>query len=419
VDAFKKDAVLQFSRRVRIDTIEEDGHSVVKPTNVSFCYEYDELCSEHDWHEWFPEISDTTSFLKSQPTQEIQFGGRLYYGFAARRLEQSQQTPLWELHRNELEDKRRNPNYRINDSTVSSAVAEVAGLVYSLALSIVMARVGSDIALRCSLGVGFARLYNHLSIPPGQRRRISRTVVLGILSSLWLGMAAWVSEYPHLALGTSNNRGSVLSGVLTETSSLEEATAKFIVSTAVPDIMVADKPVVLCASYRRRTGDEGGEEVDGRPLETGPHDGCQEVICFTVCAGDAPGLSNNLRGRVLAIPAVGYISCGASWYDYIDMDQAFAVMAKSQSQPVCTSCSPIFQVNWLEARQFLIRSGRGGFSCACAKEGQKLFVPAHGSGLKQAFLCGLFHETLPGTRYQAAACLAHADGHIVIDGGET
>ena len=56
------------------------------------------------------------------------------------------------------------------DSTISHVVAELAGIVYSLGMSLVMTRIGVGAAVRCSLGRGFREAYTQLSVPQGKRQ---------------------------------------------------------------------------------------------------------------------------------------------------------------------------------------------------------------------------------------------------------
>ena len=77
--------------------------------------------------------------------------------------------------------------------------------------------------------------------------------------------------------------------------------------------MVAEKPVVLCAGGKL-VGVDTCHEVNGRCREAEPHDACQEMICLTMSLETSPTLESRIRGRVLAMAVVGYISCGAEWY---------------------------------------------------------------------------------------------------------
>ena len=74
-----------------------------------------------------------------------------------------------------------------------------------------------------------------------------------------------------------------------------------------------------------------------------------------------PTLPTKIRGKVLAMAVIGYISCGAEWYDYVDLDLAFMVMSKSRCQRVCEGCPLNPAVNWLDERDFLKRLRRGVF----------------------------------------------------------
>ena len=414
VDALKKDVIVQFSRKVHVEVEEESDYGEIKQSNVSFHYEFDEVCN-YDWKEWFAnDIGDIPTLIASQPIDNVQLGSQHYYGFAAKRLKQ---TSLGDKHKAEMDEFERRKVHTRGDSRISHVVAELAGMVYSLGMSLVMARIGTGTAVRCALGRGFREAYRQLSVTQGKRRVIARRVILGTLAALWLGMPNWSSEWPHIALAIGNSKGSVVSAILADSSSLEEATTKFIVSTSVADLMVAEKPVVLCAGWKNNFGGGQCHEVNGRRREAEPHDACQEMICLTMSLETVLTLSKNIRSTVLAMAVVGYISCGAEWYDYVDLDLAFMVMSRNHSQRVCQGCPLNPAVNWLDERAFLKRLPEGGFSCACPKRDGKLVIPAHGEGLKQSFLCGLFGGRIKNTRYQGSACLAHAEGDIVLDGG--
>ena len=177
----------------------------------------------------------------------------------------------------------------------------------------------------------------------------------------------------------------------------------------------AEEPVVLCAGWKQGRV-TGTHPVSGDCRQSEPRDDCQELVCLTMALERGPTLSERLDGNAKSIGIVGYISCGTGWYSYVDLDHAFMVAAESAQQTVCLSDCPVNPpVNWIKEREVLRRTSNGSFSLALPKEGMKLFIPAHGSGLKQSFLASLFYERDKRTRYQGGACLAHAEGSVVID----
>ena len=411
-----QDSVTLFSRKVAVIKEEGVGYTTFKYDNVAFYYKFlDEFQSELTWKQWFDnDFSDIEGLVARQPTEQLQLGSQHYYGYAAKFLRGSR---YFDMHRQQMEDlRKRNVGSGTGDSTISDVVAEVAGLIYSMALSGVMANCGSEVAVRGALGGGFGLIFSELQVPPGQARIISRRVVLGTLGSLWLGVPhGWVPEYPHVALAIGNSRGSVVSAVLADSPSLEYATTKFLVDTAVADILDAEEPVVLCAGWKQgRVFRSHAVSGDNRRSE--PHDGCQELVCLTMALEQGPTLSFHLEGDAKSIGIVGYISCGTEWYTYVDLDLAFMVAVESAEQTVCPSdCPTNPPVNWLKEREILRRASDGFFSLALPEEGMKLLIPAHGSGLKQSFLASLFYEKDKATRFQGGACLGHAKGSIVID----
>ena len=413
LEALKKDAIAQFSRRLSL-RIEDEPPSLIKRQSISIHYEFGEIGHDDIWKDWG--TYNLSNLVANQPTNQIAFGSHVYYGYTARKLPQ---TNLIHLHSAELEASRNWGGRNLPQNTrVSAIVAEVAGFVYALAMSKVMARVGAGVAIRGSLGCAFGLCYKYLSVQPGKSRIISRCVILGVLAMLWLCIPpAWIPDWPHTALGISNDRGSVLSAILAESASLEEATTKFIVSAEVPDLMSADKPVVVCAGWSPRRS-KGYYETKGRVKVAREHDACDEIFCLTTVCKDAPTLSPSFRDLVYVIPAVGFICCGAVWHDYVDFDEAFSTMAESQSQRECNGCEVNDAVDWLDEREFLNRSSGKVFAMAKPEDQRKLFIAAHESGLKQSFISALFHEMIRETRYQGTACLAHAEGVLIIDGGE-
>ena len=416
LESLTRDSVALFSRKVVVNMKEEHGYTNFKEDNVSFHYEFlDEFRTDLHWKEWFDDgLNNIESLVARQPAEHLQFGSQDYYGYAAKFLRGSRYVGL---HAQQMDDlRKKNVRSGSGDSTISNVVAEVAGLIYSLALSRVMADSGSDMAIRGALGGGFRLIFSELNLRPRELRVIARRVVLGALGSLWLGVPhSWAPEYPHVALALGNSRGNVVSAVLADSPSLEYATTKFVVTTAVADILDAEQPVVLCAGWKpgRVTG---SHTLSGDCRESEPRDGCQELVCLTMALEHGPTLSSRLDGNCKSIGIVGYISCGTEWYTYVDLDLAFMVAAVSAQQKVCPSTCPINPpVNWLKEREFLRRASNGYFSLALPEEGMKLFIPANGSGLKQSFLASLFYEWDKHTRSQGEACLAHAEGSVVID----
>ena len=185
-----------------------------------------------------------------------------------------------------------------------------------------------------------------------------------------------VKEYPQTTLGISNSQGSVLSAIVADTETLEQATTKFIVATAVPDLMQAEQPVVACSSTPASKDQGHGHETDVRPTRCQPHDGCIDVYCLTVTGGQPPHLKSSLlHNNIITVPVVGYIACGARWFEYVDLDDAFAVMASTfPEHPDCfgppSDCDKALNKTavracWLKAEDMLQRESSGiGFTCA-------------------------------------------------------
>lgn len=415
-DALKKDAVVQLSRKVSVKVENEPGYGDRnKPENISFHFEFGDINSQVDWAQCLGNIpSDITALAASQPTDARQIGSYIYYGYAAAFLKRNRQCE--ELHEREMQDlKRKGVHPYQGNSSLSNIIAEVAGLIYAVALSIVMAEGWEELGVRGALGGGFRHTYSQLVVSPRDQRILSRRVVLGVLANLWLGVPSiWADDYPHTALAIGNSRDSVVSAILADTPGLDYATTKFIVSSHVPDILVADEPLILCAGWKLGNV-KGGIEIEGICREAGRHDACQELVCLTMSLSRPPNLSSKLSGSVSAMAVVGYISCGSEWYSYVDLDDAFVVMAESGDQKVCDGCPSRPPVHWVDERDFLRRAGGGLFNVAVPKAGQKLVIPAYGSGLKQSFLAGLFRPSGKTVRYQGLACLADADGEIILD----
>jgi hypothetical protein len=273
-----------------------------------------------------------------------------------------------------------------------------------------------DMDVGVSLGGGLTDTYSAISPESRSGRRLARNVCLGILSQLWLDLPGlYVQEWPQAALGISNSQGSVLSAIVAETLTLQEATTKFIVSVDVPDLMQAELPVVACASTPSSTVQRHAYEKDMAPSQLKPYDGCIDVYCLIIAAGKPPHLSSRLlHNNVIAVPVAGYVACGARWFEYVDLDDAFALIAESFSQPICSTCDQSAEAQWLKAEDILQRDVNGGFNCCQPKKGKRLVVPANGRGLKQSFLSGVFRDVTPGLRYQYLACLKHAKGDVII-----
>ena len=271
---------------------------------------------------------------------------------------------------------------RRGDSTISHVVAELAGMVYSLGMSLVMARIDTGTTLRCALRRGFREAYRQLSVPRGKRRVIAGRVILGKFAAVWLAIPNWVSGWPHIALTIGNSKGSVVSAILADSSSLEEATTKFVVSTNVADLMVAEKLTVLSIACRKRTIESCTcHEVNGRRRETEPHDACQR--------DDLPDhASRDYTSSYNQYPQQG-TGNGGPWLDQLQgrmqrltMSISFMVMSKSHSHIAREGCPLNPVVNWLDERDFLKRERGGEFSCASPKRREKLVIPAHVEGLE-------------------------------------
>lgn len=416
IEAIKKEVVAQFARDVRIVAKEMPSWGDTKPIDVEYSFFYENHSESRDWKKWFgvsPEDVKTIIINQSSISKAVQLGDHTFYGFTGKALDQS---PLIAMHSAQMDSSSRAGTITTS-SMVSTAVAEVAGFIYTLGLSIVHVPHDIKLRIRTSLGSGYRFAYKALMVKPHDPRFLPRQVCLGALAALWLGLPTlWVPDWPHTAIGISNSRGSVLSAIVAETSSLKEATTIFIVDTDVPELMVAERPVVACAGYKQGRV-IGGYEVDLEPTDPkGFYDGCNDMSCLTVCVGQPPQLSKSMVSSVLAVSVVGYVACGTAWSRYVDLDDAFVVMANSESQPDCKDCPPNFRGRWLkDAREFLHPEGKHrGFTCSCCKKGEKLMIPAHGNGLKQSFLCGLFRESSQNLRYREFSCVAHALGDVII-----
>lgn len=411
IEALKKDAVTHFARKITIIGEEQEGYSYENLNNTLYYYEYGEPSKVYNWLSWLNlDIANLDALIAGQPTKDIQLGKLWYGGYTAQVL--ASRDTIRAKHREQRELSREVVS---DDSPISSAIGEAAGLIYALALSCVHIYNKSDMDVGVVFGGGLVKAYTAISPESKKDRRIARNICLGILAQLWLDLPGHhIIEWPHTALGISNSQGSVLSAIVAETLSLEEATTRFIVSVDVPDLMQAELPVVACASTPHSTVQKHAYEKDIVSSQAKPYDGCIDVYCLTIAHGKPPRVASKLlHGNVIAVPVVGYIACGARWFEYVDLDDAFTIMAESYSQPICTTCDQSAEVQWLKASDIL-RRGVDGFACCQPKKGKQLVIPAHGSGLKQSFLAGVFRGVAPGLRFQHHACLKHAQGDILI-----
>lgn len=412
--AIKKDAIAHFARKVTIVVEEQEGYSYTNLHNTLYSFEYGEPCTAYDWSAWLNfTVANLDALIAGQPVKDVQIGKLWYNGYTAQLLDSK--ASIRTKHKEQLEQLRTR-QVRTDDSPVSRAVGEVSGLIYALALSCVHVRNTTEMDVGVCLGGGLTDTYHAISPESRSRRRLARNVCLGILSQIWLDLpGVYIQEWPQAALGISNSQGSVLSAIVGETATLEEATTKFIVSVDVPDLMQAELPVVACASTPSSTVQRRAYEKDIASSQSRPYDGCIDVYCLTIAAGMPPHVSSRLlHNSVIAVPVAGYVACGARWFEYVDLDDAFAVMAESFSQPTCPTCDQSAEAQWLKAEDVLQRDVNGGFNCCQPKKGKQLVVPAHGSGLKQSFLSAVFRGVTPGVRYQHLACLTHAKGDIII-----
>ena len=423
INTLRKDALVRFSRAISVYSEQRYGYSYIKDDNTRYSYAYRGVPRCYDWLHWFGEdfsSGQLDRIFHEQPEGTgFQLGSITVYGYTAEFLSRPQQRAIRTAHDDSIKQLQ-SRNIITRESNLSIALGEVAGLIYALALSCVHLRCERDTQVRIELGTCYRSCLNAIV---EARTGIARETVLGVLSCLWLGLPGiLVSEWPQTALGISNSQGSIVSAILAESQSLQEATTKFVLSVDVPDMMVAGEPVVVCASYKRGTVDGRSHKINIKAKTNPPADACGAIGCLTICGGDAPQLSENrLANRALAVPIVGYIVCGIDWYDYVDLDQAFKVMENSQAtlQPECTGsgCEQSRLAYWPTARDLLQPShSDAGYTCCCAEEGDatKVVISTDGDGLKQALLCGLFSPTKQDVRFIGGACIKHALGDIII-----
>lgn len=418
IDAIKKDAVTQFARVVSI--VREDlwGYSYTSEENVQYLYEYGQYMSGYDWKFWLGfENAHIDRIMLNQPRgQSVELGSLTFYGYTAKAIhDRPSISALHEKYMKELP-----PKTTSRFSNISVALGAVAGLIYGLALTCVHCQDAPYLRkmnVSCSLDNDLSESYSNLVA--NDKTRVPRSKCLGVLAQIWLGMEGlYIQHWPATALGISNSRGAVMSAIFAETTSLEEATTKFIVSTNVPDIMVGDKPVVACAVTPQSKVQRRGHQVDVKPSTKEPYDGCWQIHCITITGSSPPALDkdNLLANKASVVPVCGHIACGAKWWENVDLDNAFAVMVDSAEDPlgyIHSTCPQAVEARWLEQEIFLQKRDFV-FSCSLPREKEKLIVPAHSNGLMQGFLCGLFRGSAQRLRYPLHSCIEHIDADIVI-----
>jgi hypothetical protein len=419
VNALKKDAVEQFARGLGVVAEEQDSWSTTSQENVQYSYEYLTPCLAYDWKFWLGlDNADVQQIILNQPHSEtIDFGSSTYYGYTAKAIED--RPAIKDLHQSFMRNIPAGTH--LQNSDVSSALGEVAGLIFSFALSCVHVHDQAymkNMKVSTGLGDDLKSAYSLLRLGrPGYRTKIRRQECLGVLAQVWLDLpATYLSHWPQSSLGISNSQGAVISAVFAETRSLEDATTKFVISTDVPDIMVGEKPVVACATTPRSMVQKRGHEVDITASTKEPYDGCWQICCITITGGQPPPLEkgNLLSNMVSVVPVCGYIACGARWWEYVDLDNAFAVMAEGVPYGLCSNCPESAEALWLEQERFLERAQGGGFSCSVPKPGQKLVLPAYQNGLMQSFLCGVFRWSVRELRYRPRQCVTHSKADVLI-----
>lgn len=418
VKAIKRDAVAQFAREVSVIAEEQDSWSMTSQDNVLYSYTYGVPIPAYDWKFWLGLNNvDVNHVILHQPTGlSVDLGSSTYYGYTAQSIEN--RSSIKDLHQSYMRNLPADTRRR--DSDVSSALGEVAGLVYALALSCVHVHNQAHMEnMKISIGLGddLKTAYSSLCIRPGIKTKIPRCKCLGVLAQVWLSLPAiYIPYWPQSSLGISNSHGAVISAIFAETKSLEDATMKFVISKDVPDIMVGEKPVVACASTPHSMVQKRGHAINVTPSTKEPYDGCWQICCITTTGGQPPALEkgNLLSNVVSVVPVCGYIACGAWWWEYVDLDDAFGVMAESASQPSCPTCPSSTEALWLSQEIFLGRAQGGGFSCSLPQTGQKLVVPAHQNGLMQSFLCGVFRCSTNKLRYRLRQCITHTEADVII-----
>ncbi|KAF4436290.1 hypothetical protein FACUT_6562 [Fusarium acutatum] len=417
INAVKKDAIAKFSRDVVLQGEELPGYSYTSEENLLYSYTYKMLGEprNYDWDFWLGfKQPDIARIIMQQPSARtgVSLGSSTFYGYAGQAI--TKMGVLGELHQ-EYVRKSEQKNH-IPDSDVSVALAEVAGLIFALALSAVHIldkdqmrgfKIGSG------LGQGLKKVYSSLC-DPGDFT-VTRHVCIGVLARVWLYVSNIIDfeDLPNTSLGISNSLGAVMSAVFGHTTSLFEATTKFIVSADIPDIIAGDKPVIACASTPMSKVQRRGHAVELKGSTKAPYDGCWQISCLTITGGDPPAVPERMANRVMVVPVCGYIACGTRWWEYVDLDKAFAVMSASETDSPCANCSLEGHGCWLEQEHFLRRDG-GGFTCALPQNGDKVILPAYRNGLMQSFLCGAFKEAANKLRWRYQQCVAHTDCDVLI-----
>ena len=418
IDAIKKDAIAQFARVISIVREDLSGYSYTSEENVEYFYGYGEYMSGYDWKFWlgFENAQIDRIMLNRPRAQSVELGSLTFYGYTAKAIHD--RPSIFALHEKYM--KELPPKTTSRFSNISVALGAVAGLIYGLALTCVHCQDAPYLRkmnVSCTLDNDLSESYSNLVA--NDKTRVPRSKCLGVLAQIWLGMEGlYIQHWPATALGISNSRGAVPSALFAETTSLEEATTKFIVSTNVPDIMVGDKPVVACAVTPQSKVQRRGHQVDVKPSIKEPYDGCWQVHCITITGSSPPALDKNnlLANKVSVVPVCGHIACGAKWWENVDLDNAFAVMvdsAEDQMGSTCSSCPQDVEARWLEQEIFLQKKDFV-FSCSLPKEKEQLVIPAHSNGLMQGFLCGLFRGSAQRLRYPLHSCIKHIDADIVI-----
>ena len=272
IEALKKDAIAYFARKVTIIGEEQEGYSYESLHNTLYYYEYGEPCKVYDWSSWLNyNVTNLDALIAGQPAKDIQIGKLCYNGYTAQVL--TSRDSIRTKHGEKLEQLRAREVIS-DDSPISRAIGEFSGLIYALALSCVHVHNKLNMNVGVVLGAGLTETYTAISPESKKGRRLARNVCLGILSQRWLDLPARHGEWPQSALGISNSQGSVLSAIVGDTRTLEEATTKFIVSVDVPDLMQAELPVAACASTPHSTVQKHAYEKDIASSHSKPYDGC-------------------------------------------------------------------------------------------------------------------------------------------------
>jgi hypothetical protein len=420
MEAVKKDAISQFSKDIILSTDEALGFSYTSVDNLVHSYSYRIRGSPRDynWDFWLGMSAlDISRIMLELPSVSTGLGSTTYSGYAAQAILKKQS------FKTQHEDYMKSlaVTHHADDSDISSALGEVSGLVYALALSAVHVLDMEEMRnfkVASGLGDGLKRIYSALKLSPASDATIPRSVCLGSLARLWLNVAEVfdVADLPQTSLGISNSQGAVMSAIFGQSKSLRDATTKFIVSADVPDITAGEKPVIACSSTPASKIQGRGYDVGQKPSTRLPFDGCWQISCLTITGGDPPSLKDRLANRISVVPVCGYIACGARWWEYVDLDNAFTVMSASEGDP-CENCPSELEAIWLEQESFLQRDNESGFtafSCALPKDGSRIVLPAYGNGLMQSFLCGVFRPSARKLRWYDKRCVVHTDCDVLI-----